>query len=381
MGAAGFGTRISGGDIPIASGDTAWRATGCTNAAGIRNENYEAEIAIPGLGTISGLKTRVWTTKKNGVVSSNASHSIADLTLLETALGKLQLTGISSRARAYNDGERFRAETFTKVLGLRYTPPNGDPVNLDLPTPGAPITVPGVLRVSIGKHLKKVGSSRAYARASGLLVELFPTNTIVRVASSRATIASGVRAGLMSGYSAGLRADVLDPIVNVGRTPLLVMPCVGTKGKVQTRGLANVNIPGVLEVGAAQTSQMAIQTDRGGRGWEQAKVAEVELLDGAVVIEGITAKANVIRRGRKVIRNARGTETVRVTVQGEEVTLPDVGKLEIPGLLSIDQKVIERTPKSIKVIALQVKLLDGSGATIDLGIASFKITRAVHRRR
>src|SRR5918998_1426490 len=49
LGASGFGPRIVGGDIPAASGSTAWRALGCTKAAGLDKSKYEAEVNIPGL--------------------------------------------------------------------------------------------------------------------------------------------------------------------------------------------------------------------------------------------------------------------------------------------------------------------------------------------
>ncbi len=382
FGASGFGTRVRGGDIPVASGDTAWRATGCTNAAGVDKGNSTAEVTIPGLGAIDGLKTHVWTTKKGQRYGSHASHEIANLTLVETAIGSLSLSGIKTTAHAIHTPSGYHTRTTAEVLKLVLTPPVGDPIELPIPAPGDVINVPGVpLVISMGAIHERSNQKNARARASGLLIKLTETNTLVRVASSRARIAEGVRKGLFSGHSTGIYANALnvgeDSIVQVGRTPLLTMPCEGTGGVVVERPTAGIDIPGALVVGAISTRERGKQTDRGGRGFEEAKIASVNLGD-AIVIEGITARANVIRKGRKVIRNTDGTSTVSITINGETHTIPPIGVLEIPGLVKLEEKVVERTRNSIKVIALRLTLLDGTGAVVNIGEAKMKIVRSVH---
>lgn len=382
FGASGFGTRIRGGDIPVASGDTAWRATGCTNAAGIEKGNSTAAVTIPGLGTINGLQTRVWTTKRGQRYASHASHQIANITLVETAIGSLALSGIKTTAHAIHTPTGYHTRTTAEVLKLVLTPPVGDPIELPIPAPGDVINVPGVpLRISMGAIHERAGARSAQARASGLLINLTATNTVVRVASSRARIAEGVRKGLFSGHSAGISANALnvgqDSIVKVGRTPLLTMPCEGTDGAVVERPTAGIDIQGALVVGAVTTRQRGQQTERGGRGFEEAKIASVNL-GGQIQIDGITARANVIRKGRKVIRNVKGTSTLAITVNGEPQTLPPIGVLEIPGVVKIEEKVVERTRNSISVIALRLTLLDGTGAVVNIGEAKMKIVRAVH---
>jgi len=382
FGASGFGTRIRGGDIPVASGDTAWRATGCTNAAGVDKNNAQAEVTIPGLGTIDGLKTRVWTTKRGQRYAAHASHEIASITLIETAIGSLALSGIKTTAHAIHTPTGYHTRTTAEVLKLVLTPPVGDPIELPIPAPGDVINVPGVpLRISMGAIKEHAGNRSARARASGLLVNLTETNTLVRIASSRARIAEGVRKGLFSGHSDGISANALnvggDSIVKVGRTPLLTMPCEGTNGEVLERPIAGINIEGALVVGAVTTRERGQQTDTGGRGFEEAKIASVNLGD-QIQIDGITARANVIRKGRKVIRNVDGTSTLAITVNGQAQTMPPIGVLEIPGLVKIEEKVVERTRNSISVIALRLTLLDGTGAVVNIGEAKMKIVRAVH---
>lgn len=380
--ASGFGSRIRGGDIPAASGDTAWRATGCTNAAGVDKGNFTAEVTIPDLGTITGLKTRVWTTKKGKRFASHASHEIANITLAESSFGSLSLSGIKTTAHAIHTPNGYEARATAEILKLVLTPSAGDPIELPIPAPGDVINVPGFpLVISMGKLNERSNQKHARARASGLVVKLTETNTLVRIASSRARIAEGVRKGLFSGHSTGIYGKALntgdDSIVQIGRTPLLTMPCEGTGGEVIERPTLGLDIPGALVVGAITTRQRGKQTRRGGRGFEEAQIASVNLGD-SIIIEAITGRANVIRQGRKVIRNADGTSTGSITIDGETHSMPPSGVIEIPGVLKLEEKIVERTRNSIKVIALRLTLLDGSGAVINMGEAKMKIGRAVH---
>ena len=78
---SGFGSRINGGQIPAGSSTTSYQHIGCTNLAGRDKTNDVADATVPGLGTLSGVRTRTWTTMRHGVAAAHSTHSIADLTL------------------------------------------------------------------------------------------------------------------------------------------------------------------------------------------------------------------------------------------------------------------------------------------------------------
>ena len=52
--------------------------------------------------------------------------------------------------------------------------------------------------------------------------------------------------------------------------------------------------------------------------------------------------------------------------------------LEIPGVAKLERHVVTRTATGIKVVALRITLLDGSGAVINLGEAQLQIRRLPH---
>nr|MBA3308568.1 hypothetical protein [Nocardioidaceae bacterium] len=61
--ASGYATRVSGGQVPASSDRSAFQVIGCTNLAGLDKNNYEAEVDLLPLGTLSAAKTRVRTTE------------------------------------------------------------------------------------------------------------------------------------------------------------------------------------------------------------------------------------------------------------------------------------------------------------------------------
>ncbi len=382
--AMGYGTAVKGGDIPLASGATGFAHITCTTLAGLNRSNGVANVELPGLGTVDALDTKVATIKKGRTVTSVSRHALAGITLLETALGSLSLGAVTSSVRVWHNASGFHSEVDTKVAGIVLTPPGGEPEVIAIPTPGTPIEIPGLLRITLGetKVVKKEHS--IFARAQGLLVEILPTKTKVKVSLSRARMTDEVVNSIMSGYAAGLKGKVLntgdDTIVTLGRTPVKDLPCEGTGGEVKGLSTVGVDIPGAINVGAANAHVFGVQNGRRrARAWTEASIAHVELGAGQLIIEGIKARANVIRRPGKLIRNTNGSSFLTITADGEPQTIPDTGVLEIPGILKIEQNVTTLVRGGIEVIALQITLLDGTGAVIDLGVARAQVKKAIIR--
>jgi hypothetical protein len=374
----GFSTKISGGSVPANSGPTAWQVIACTNLAGLNRTNNITDITLPSLGHIDGAKTRVWTTRSHGVVSSWSRNTIGKVTLSDSPLGSLVLTAVSSTARAYHQGGAYKAFTSTDVAKLQFVPPTGDPVSFPIPSPGQPVTIPGFATVAIDQSLKLRSPHGARAFANGLKVTLLASDTVVRVAHAAATIGGEVPSGLFVGSSYALDGKAGGDIVGLGKNPLLTMPCQGTDGKVVTRSLVGTNLGGQVVVGAAKSQQMSDQTKRRAHGWERSSVASINLGDGALKITGIVGQANVSRGGkhlRTITRSTRGTTIGAITVNGEAQELPLDQVLEIPGVAKLEPQVVTKLPGGIKVTALRITVLDGSGAVINLGNAQLKIRR------
>jgi hypothetical protein len=367
---SGFGTRVIGGQLPAGSSTTGYKVIGCTNKAGLARTNNVAEATLPGLGQAMGVKTRVWTTSHHGVVASHSTHSIAKLVLAQSQLGSVSIDAITSRARAFHDSTGFHATTTTKLGGITFTPPIGDPQTFPAPTPDQPITIPGLLTIYAGQNVTRHSGTGAMADAFALRVEVLATGSSIRVAHSHAELNSGLTGGIFSGHSAATHVvTALDDNLKSGPNPLSQMPCQGTYGKTHEKSLASVNLGGAVIVKGANTRERGSQGADRAHGISRAEVARVDL-GGQLVIDGIVGKATVKRVDGHVHKSARGTFLGTVTVAGQKQTFPKTGVLEIPGVAKLERAVVTRTHSGISVIGLRITLLDGTGAVINLAEAS-----------
>jgi hypothetical protein len=370
---SGFGTRFTGAQIPAGSELTAFDAIGCTNKAGLTHENHEAQVTVPGLGTLSDVATTVWTQRGPGAVSSYSRHTIGNLALADSPLGSLELNAITSQSRAFHDTRGFHSTTSTNVGSISFTPTGGDPQTFAAPAPGQPVEIPGVATITVGSSATTHSATTARARANALMIDLAATGSKAQVGHTSAQISSGIKSGIFGGWSSGTRISGLDDVVTSGPTPLSIMPCQGTAGLLRANGIAHGNPDDNVVVDGQASRQLASQTSTKATGFERGSVAKANLGHGQLVISDIIGKANVTRTAKGVTRNANGTTVGTILFNGEPQTFPDTGILEIPGVAKLERKIVKRSPTGISVTALRITLLDGSGAVISLGQAKLSI--------
>lgn len=379
LSAFGIGTVAAGGELPVASGKTAYRIIGCTNRAPVERSNHEAEATVPGLGVLSDVRTDVWTTNDDGVVSSNARHSVKRILIGEgSGFGTVELNAIESVSRAWHNAKGFHASWETDIGEIVYSPVEGGPSQtFPAPAPGETLTFPGLATIKLGSHARRIHADGAEAFATTVKIHVFESNTTSRIAHTSAKIGGGVKMALFRGSANATRAEGLDGNLTSGPTPYLPMPCVGTDGVVRTNDLAEVDLHDQIVASSANTSQMGDQTMDRAWGFEQASIAEVSLGDGQLVLQGIVAKATVVRKGSTLDWHVRGTTVGSITANGEPQELPDPGQaLEIPGLARIETRIVEEVKGGVRVTSVRVTLLDGTGAVINLGQAELSILRS-----
>jgi len=379
FGASGYGTRVTGGQLPVTSDTTGYQVVGCTDRAGLRRTNDVADAKVPGLGRVSGVRTRVWTTQRRGVTTSHSTHRIAALTLASGGLGSLRIEAITSHSRAFHDSRGFHTATATGIGSITFTPPAGAAQSFPAPTPDRPIEIPGLATISVGKHHGAHDARNASADAFAIRIDVIPTDTSVKIAHTHAELHAGLTYGAFHGHSNATRVvHALTTVVHSGPNPLTVMPCQGTYGAVHRKSLAALDLSGQLVVRGLTSQERAQQTSHGAYGYERAAVARLDLGHGQLVVDGIVGKATVRRTDHGIVRTARGTMLGAITANGTPMTFPRTGVLEIPGIVKLERRVVVRTATGIKVVALRVTLLDGSGAVIDLGEAQLQIRRLSH---
>lgn len=376
--AAGYGSYVRGGQVPANSDTTAYEAIGCTNRAGLDRDNPQVDATAPGLGTLSNVKTRVWTTSRSGVVTANSTDHIEQLTLGGGANGTVVINAIRSVSRAFHDTKGFHAQTLTKFGDITYTDAAGATTTYQgLPTPDQPLVIPGLATISVGSSKVRHSASGAKATANALLISDTASGSTAQVAHSTAQIDAGITHGVFKGWSAASRARGLAGNVRSGRTPLSLMPCQGTHGQERTKSIAHVALGPNIDVRGLSSRQMGDQTRSKAFGFERGRVNAVEILtqDGDnLLIKNIVGNASVVRTSGDLIRTITGTDMGAIIANGQAMTFPESKNvLEIPGIAKLQRSIVTKFPNGIAVISLRITLLDGSGAVIDLGQANLSI--------
>jgi hypothetical protein len=374
LNASGYATRVIGGELPAGSGPTAAASIGCTNSAGLSKVNGQATIDLGDLATISAAKTHVWTTDTGGTVSSWSRNAIADADFLDSGLGSLNLHGIVSLSRTYHNDSGFHASTRATLASITLTVA-GVPTSFPVPPPGETLTIPGVATITLGVGTRSHTPHQAAATLDSVTVVLIPTGTKVILGHTHAQIHDGVQSALFNGSSYGIKVSVLDGIGRIGATPSLSLPCQGTKGTTVSRSVASIDLDGIGIVQGVAASQSADQSHDSADAWERGKAARIDLAGGDLIITGVVGRAHASYVvGGGVHRDTRGTKLAKVIFNGSELKFPAHGSLVIAGIARLTPKVTHRTAHGISVTALQISLLSGSGATINLGHAQVKIT-------
>jgi hypothetical protein len=369
-----FGSRLIGGEVPAESGRTAFSYLGCTKTAGLDNTNHLADINVGDYGKVSGISSRSWTTEKGDKVASNSQTKIAAIEL-GSGNAKLVIEGVRLRTKAWHDSKGFHKAGDARILSIK-AKVGGVALPIPAnPSPGQHINIPGLAKITILGGTSSKSAHHAQITRRALRIELNDGTTLI-VGTSRSGINDKAPAGLLNGWGRAASANLLKTTITTGNVAVQPLKCTGTKGEWVSNHTAGVNLPGLLEVGAASGAAKGNQRDPH-NAWAhtRGRIAHV-LLGGELEIGAIEAHARVIKRNGKLTKSIKGTSVAYIKAAGESFDVPKPGQtLVIPGLAKIT--VAKKFPGKfgVRVIAVQVKLLDGSPAesVVNLGEAFARI--------
>ncbi|MDN5895716.1 MAG: hypothetical protein L0H93_17040 [Nocardioides sp.] len=398
-----YGTRAGSNTLGVKSGSTAWAFLGCTRMPGVQKTARVAAVNLPTdnpvlhVGAVTSKNRTYRGKRRTGIISSNR---VAKVVLGSPKGVNITIKGLETSANAFarRNGSfgvvpKFSSADIEAHTGIkpldRLLNRTGATINTLLRYLGrnGAIKLPGLGRIALGatstKRLPR--QKAAVANATALRVQLQPAgNEVVNVevGRSRSRIAKDVPSGVFRGLAEVIKGKALAGIVNVGAIGQKPLSCEGTRGKVRQSSIAGVNLLGadVIGAGVARTKVFGRQGKRGyARAWTESSLANIKLGVGnqALTVRGIVARANITQTKRgKLKRNIRGSRVASISFGGKKYRVPKPGvPLKIDGLLEISVMKRSTPPRAIKVTALQIKLLDGTGAVLNIGNARARINR------
>ncbi len=370
----------------------------CTTKAGVSYSNNSAEVDVPGLGTIGAQVTKVQSKRSGSTQSSTTTTTTAGVDLLD---GLVQADAISVTAKMVFRGGKYEREASTKFVGLRV---NGVTVPDQTPAPNRVITIPLVGRVRLNVQTPSDDFKNHSITANALRIEVdadldgplpgipglpgtpdIPGNGLVSIAYAQASLSSPNFARASgNAYATQVRAGSL---AKSGPTAIVYLPCGGTGGGTRTNNIANLaGLPGplngVLNAGAAKTTGKSTDSASAGtNATTTASIADVELLDGLITVDAVTAKASTTRKGSAVTRSSAGTKIVGLRISGttRSVGTGENQRISVPGVGNLYLNRNIRETSGLQVYALQLELTQAfeglpDGTTINVGAAKAVVT-------
>lgn len=389
--------------LATGSGPTAPARLGCTRQTGIRRHNSVASVGeAPGsVLRVHGVDNTQSTYARDGRVGTRGVSRVAEAVLGDPAGVHLTITGLRSTADAFAVRRTGRMGSRASHSSGGISSSTGTELDAVLNEEGASLTdlldavaaasgqtlvVPGLGEIRPGVTTRRVRPGSASANAAALRADLYGPDGLpggdddvaVVLGMARAVVHDDVRSGVMRGRAVPLEAGLLGGLLQVGRVIDRPLPCQGTRGEVRESSLAAVDLGDetVASVGAVEARVRGVQrADRTALAWTESEVSSVQLGGGSVQLTGIVGRATVETGpgGGVLRRSTRGSDVGGLTIDGDVRRPPRPGDVvEVPGVARLEFFLTDRAPRGLRVTAVRVRLLDGSGnvdSVLDLGQA------------
>lgn len=405
FGGRGFGTELRGGSTGIRSGRTAQAQLGCTRLTGERRQNFAAAVNTDGQGlTADGIDSHTQSYETKRTFGTLSSNRIAKVVIGDPNAAHIKIEGLRTTANAFvnrQTGKLGARSAYTSTNIASTGTPADDVLNeadagikellgAIAAEPNNELEIPGFGVVKLGSKNNKVRPRKSIAQASALRIVLYGEDTtrgtrddiLAIIGKSRSSVRAEVRSGVFTGGAVPAAAEALGGLVRVGPVIKRPLPCEGTGGKVRSTAGVGSDLfqAGAIRLGALKAESWGIQRDnRSAKAWTRAAVAGLNLGDGAIEVKGIVGRALVesTRMGKIKTRSTAGSAIGSLVLDGEEHAIPDPGQaIEVPGVAKLQFFVKQRYDRGVKMTALRVTLLDGTGAVVNLGTARTKIKRS-----
>jgi hypothetical protein len=356
-------------------------------------ENKTANInLLNGLIKAEAASSYQRTTKRlGGGITLTSEAKIAGVSLLN---GLITVDAIETKAIAtINAAGDVSRSGGTKLVGVHIKDQN---VPINVPK-NFGIVIPGVAKVVLNEVKGQIGGDALIkSAATGIhIVLLAPrddlsvgANVEVTPTMARILLPVPIDGEPAFGFAYSTRAQVhVGNAVNVLSAPIAVVICPagGTNGVDLTNSTARVRLPGLLDIKALANTANAVVTSTLTDATMTAKVGAVNLLNGAITLDAITATSRVVQHGSNPPTKTADAQILGLTIGGNPVPVgvdPNT-VIEIPGLVrvTINEQTELPFPYNGKAVrALHIEALPDApdniaGIDIEVGVAAAWVSR------
>lgn len=397
--AQAYGSYIYTLDREISSGPTAYTGVACTSTAGRKSTNNTAAVDVPGVAHVGATETSVETIDDGNAKSANATSTTASADVLA---GLIEVGAVTSETTATKSGDEYSAEHLSKIANLKIlgqevdveAGPNSK-IELKLPLLGTvgyveinkqsegmhgdefraattAVHIAILEDAKIGENAMLAGNQKAAYLTPGNDLTLVG-GTHVWLGTSRAHL-QPPQDGYLNGRAYASQVQLLDGTIESGRTADTGVPC---RGGSSHNSVASVNLPGVLDVGAAESTGEGQVSEEYLSSTLKNEIAASKLLGDLVEVEAITTVASASQEaGGPIELSAEGTKLVGLKIDGEPIAEAEVAPNTVIDLgvakVTLNKQV--ESARAIAVTAIEIELLDDiaglpTGSLVEVGHA------------
>ena len=339
----------------------------CTRALGQHVEQASA-VSVPGnpLVHVAASTSRTDTYKDGQRHGVRGVNTIGDIRLGGTVNGvttpTLVIEGLTTTADAFHTPQGFgHAESFDfariRLELLAGTPLQGTPLEqllapLDqvtatvfegtgdaadqvfevLRSATAPIQIPGLGSIALGKVRGKASGKRATSEAMALevVVDAGGRRQLLEIGSANARIGAPAPAGVFRAGGTALDFQALQDALHFGGVQHKSLPCEGTLGRTQTFRVASASVL----FGLLADLRDVTYTHRGSqdakrdfaKGLSGTRIETVSVPAVGLVINGVESSVRMRGKERKPVRARVATTITSITMDGQPIRPPPAAR-------------------------------------------------------
>jgi hypothetical protein len=331
------------------------------------------------------------TARLGGGVTLTSEAKIAGVSLLD---GAITVDAIETKAIAVIDGSGHVSRSGgTKLVGVHIQDQN---IPINVPK-NFGIVIPGVAKVVLNEVRGQIGGDALIkSQATGIHITLLKprddlsvgANVEVTPTMARILLPTPINGEPAFGFAYSTRALVhVGNAVNVLSAPIgvVICPAGGTNGVDLTNATARVRLPGIIDAQGLANTANAVVTSTDTDETMTAKIGAVNLLNGAIKLDAITAWSRIVQHGSDPPTKTANAEILGPVIGGKPVPVgvdPNT-VIEIPGLVRVtinEQTDLPFPYNGLAVRALHIEALpdapdDIAGIDIEVGVAAAWVSR------
>jgi hypothetical protein len=340
---------------------------GCTTQAGAHDDNTLASLQAPPLFRTGTINTTADALNITGGKASRSTAQTKNLNALDGLVRADLIRGVSQTSRKTGFATDAAGSTFVDLhIG-------GRTFDGSVP-PNTRVNLPGFGHVVLNEQVRQMSPTSASLTVNMIHVYVTQQNPQeipkgTQVIVSHAQSALRLRAGTLDGFAYGTRVSLGNAFLS-GPSARIYMPCEGSNGTLRQNSLNQLFAAPAVTTGALVTSVRGTVSTSSAQGETTSTANIVNVLDGLISAEVVTAKAQASKTGSTFAFGDAGSMFVDLSVEGFpgiDEDVPPNTSVVIPGVGTLWLHRIIPSPRAIEVRMIELILGSGNPAGLPIG--------------